>query len=62
MSEQTLTTTDEVARRFKTSTKTVRELVARGELSAIRLSPKGHLRFAEEDVEQFLHRARRVAA
>jgi excisionase family DNA binding protein len=58
VSTETLKKVDEVARRLNTSTKTVRRLVAEGALPAIRLSPNGHFRFAEEDVERFLERAR----
>jgi excisionase family DNA binding protein len=49
-------TTNEVAERFATSTRTVRRYVAAGELPAIRL--RGGLRFEPQDVAAFIAAAR----
>jgi excisionase family DNA binding protein len=60
--ERTLAKTAEVAQRYGTSAYTIRRLVAAGQLPAIRLSPKGHLRFDPREVEAFIERARGEAA
>jgi excisionase family DNA binding protein len=46
--------TREVAERLGCSPKTVRELVATGRLNPVRLSPRGHLRFRLEEIENLI--------
>jgi excisionase family DNA binding protein len=49
-----LLTTREVAAELRVSTDTVLELVARGTLSPIRLTPKGRFRFRRDDVNALI--------
>jgi excisionase family DNA binding protein len=63
MDMQTLTspsllTIDEAAARLRSSTQTVRRLVARGDLPVVQLAPGGRLRFRDDDVDAVIERAR----
>ena len=44
----------DVATALGCSTKRVRQISANGLLEAVRLSPRGHLRFRAEDVERLI--------
>lgn len=54
--EATLTSAD-VARRVGVSSRTVRDWADRGDLPAVRLTPRSPRRFRAEDVEELLERA-----
>jgi excisionase family DNA binding protein len=57
-----MVTTAEAARRLGIAPRTVRTFADRGDLPAIRLTPRSPRRFRVEDIERLLERARAGAA
>jgi excisionase family DNA binding protein len=53
---QQLYTVAEVAAILRLSPRRIRDLVADGHLLAVRLTPRGHMRFWPEDVERLCRR------